>query len=183
MGISVWNAQNVTIADRQIGEVYHPIELKEDAGVSKTRRSKRRTFDVFLCHNSGDKPVVKDIGERLKERGIRPWLDEWELRPGMPWQKNLENQIQSIKAAAVFVGTNGIGPWQDMELDAFLRELVNRKCPVIPVILPQCKTTPELPVFLRGMQWVDFRKEMPDPLERLIWGITGKRADQPKRGR
>ena len=131
MGISVWNAQNVTIADRQIGEVYHPIELKEDAGVSKTRRSKRRTFDVFLCHNSGDKPVVKDIGERLKERGIRPWLDEWELRPGMPWQKNLENQIQSIKAAAVFVGTNGIGPWQDMELDAFLRELVNRKCPVI----------------------------------------------------
>ena len=181
MGILVWNAQNVTIVDLSIGEVYHPIELtielKGDVGASKTRRPKRRTFDVFLCHNSEDKPVVKDIGERLKERRIRPWLDEWELRPGMPWQKSLENQIQSIKAAAVFVGPNGIGPWQDRELDALLREFVNRRCPIIPVILPECKTTPKLPPFLAGMSWVDFRKEMPDPLERLIWGITGKRVD------
>jgi hypothetical protein len=34
-------------------------------------------FDVFLCHHSEDKPAVKEIGERLKERGILPWLDEW----------------------------------------------------------------------------------------------------------
>ncbi len=40
------------------------------------------SFDVFLCHNSADKPAVKRIGEKLKQRGILPWLDEWELRPG-----------------------------------------------------------------------------------------------------
>lgn len=133
-------------------------------------------FHVFLCHNSEDKPAVKEIGERLKERGILPWLDEWELRPGLPWQRLLEEQISQIKSAAVFVGESGIGPWQNMELEAFLRQFVTRGCPVIPVILPDCKETPELPIFLGGMTWVDFRKDDPDPMEQLTWGITGERS-------
>jgi hypothetical protein len=136
-------------------------------------------FDVFLCHNSTDKSQVKAVGERLKERSILPWLDEWELQPGLPWQKALEQQIATIKAAAIFVGDSGIGPWEDMEVDAFIREFVTRRCPVIPVILPGCKEIPELPIFLRGMTWVDFRKLDPDPLGQLFFGITGKR---PLRG-
>jgi hypothetical protein len=64
-----------------------------------------------------------------------------------------------------------------MELEAFIRQFVARRCPVIPVILPTCKTPPKLPVFLSAMTWVDFRTSTPDPLERLVWGITGERAD------
>jgi hypothetical protein len=142
-------------------------------------QGKRATddFDVFLCHHSKDKPAVKEIGERLKERGILPWLDEWERRPGLTWQRLLENQIQQIKSAAVFVGQEGIGPWQDQELEAFLRQFVKRECPVIPVVLPDCEKPPELPIFLQGRIGVDFRKNDPDPMEQLVWGITGKRDD------
>jgi len=25
------------------------------------------------------------------------------------------------------------------------------------------------------MTWVDFRKQEPDPMQRLLWGITGRR--------
>ncbi len=130
-------------------------------------------FDVFLCHNSRDKSIVKDIALQLKQRGLRPWLDEWQLRPGLPWQRALEQQIDSIGAAAVFVGPDGFGPWQQMEQEAFLREFVNRGCPVIPVILPGVQTQPDLPKFLKGMTWVDFRSSAPNPLDSLIWGITG----------
>lgn len=132
-------------------------------------------FDVFLCHNSDDKPAIKIIGEKLKELGILPWLDEWELRPGLPWQRALDEQITNIRAAAVFIGKNGIGPWQDAELDAFLRQFVKRECPVIPVLLPDCDQQPTLPIFLGGMKWVDFRQPEPDPMSQLIWGITGLR--------
>ena len=69
------------------------------------------TFDVFLCHNSEDKPIVKNIGKKLKKEGLKPWLDEWELQPGMPWQVSVEEQIHEIRSAAVFVGKMGIGPW------------------------------------------------------------------------
>jgi CheY-like chemotaxis protein len=132
-------------------------------------------FDVFLCHNSEDKSVVKDIGNELKRRGLSPWLDEWELRPGLSWQELVEEQIEDIKSAAVFVGQSGLGPWQEMEVRGLLSEFVKRKCPVIPVILSDAPKKPILPLFLREMTWVDFRKEEPDPIQQLIWGITGKK--------
>lgn len=153
------------------------IHRQDDQQGSGEQRTSKKGFDVFLCHNSEDKPAVKDIGERLKAEGLRPWLDEWELPPGRPWQPLLEKQIESIKAAAIFVGTSGVGPWQQMELDAFLREFVNRGSPVIPVVLPKTAKPPQLPVFLKGNTWVDFRQKIPDPFERLIWGITGKKSE------
>ena len=137
-------------------------------------------FDVFLCHNSEDKTEVKEIGKKLKEHGILPWLDEWELQPGLPWQDELEKVLEQIKSAAVFIGKDGIGPWQQQELSAFLREFVDRKCPVIPVLLPNAPKKPNLPIFLKGMTWSDFRKDKPNPLEQLIWGITGERRFDPR---
>ena len=136
-------------------------------------------FDVFLCHNGQDKPEVKDIAETLKQQGLTPWLDEWELQPGLPWQRELEKQIQNIKSAAVFVGGSGIGPWQHMEIEAYLRRFVKQGCPVIPVLLPNAPEQPELPLFLEGMTWVDFRRLSPKPMERLIWGITGIKPRSP----
>ncbi|MCZ8188704.1 MAG: TIR domain-containing protein [Microcystis sp. LE19-338.1B] len=136
-------------------------------------------FDVFLCHNGQDKPEVKKIAETLKQQGLTPWLDEWELQPGLPWQRELEKQIENIKSAAVFVGGSGIGPWQQMEIEAYLRRFVKQGCPVIPVLLPNAPDQPELPLFLEGMTWVDFRRLSPKPMERLIWGITGIKPRPP----
>jgi GTPase SAR1 family protein len=132
-------------------------------------------YDVFLCHNSKDKAEVKIIAGRLKEQGILPWLDESELVPGRRWRPKLEEVIETIKSAAVFVGPDGVGPWQDLEQDAILQQLVGRNCPVIPVILPGCAATPKLPAFLQGLTWVDFRKLDPDPVKQLVWGVTGEK--------
>jgi hypothetical protein len=47
MGISVYNAQNVTIADLSIGKVYYdPIELKGDVGASQVQIYHTRLFDA-----------------------------------------------------------------------------------------------------------------------------------------
>jgi hypothetical protein len=109
----------------------------------------------------------------LKDRGRAPWFDEEHLQPGKPWQRELEAAIPRIRTAAVVVGPRGQGPWQEVELDAFLREFVRRGCSVIPVLLEDAGDTPRLPLFLQAFTWVDFRKTTPDPWSRLIWGITG----------
>jgi hypothetical protein len=140
------------------------------------RRSKR--FHVFLCYNRIDAEAVLGIGEELKRRGLSPWIDTEQLRPGICWQRELERTVSRIESVAVLVGKNGRGPWQDLEIRAFLREFVRRDCPVIPVILRDAGKRPKLPVFLRDMIWVDFRRGEPDPLEQLIWGITGSRQDE-----
>jgi hypothetical protein len=136
-------------------------------------------FDVFLCHNSDDQPAVIEIAQQLQQNGLKPWLDVWELQPGAIWQFGLEQQIESIRAAAVFVGKDGLGPWQSEEVYAFLQEFMRRKCPVIPVMLPDTPQQPKLPIFLRNRHWVDFRLQNPDPLVQLVWGITGIKPQAP----
>lgn len=148
------------------------------SSIEKLRRKRESgEFDVFLCHNSDDKPTVQELAERLKMLGILPWLDIWELRPGMIWQRLLEEQIKNIKSVAVFVGPAGLGPWQSLEIEAFLRAFVKRSIPIIPVMLPNALLQPNLPPFLEGFGWVDFRKNVPDPMKNLLWGITGVRPE------
>jgi hypothetical protein len=45
------------------------------------------------------------------------------------------------------------------------------------VLLPDAPTEPDLPLFLVGMTWVDFRESDPNPMKRLVWGITGQHDD------
>jgi hypothetical protein len=148
-----------------------------EEAAAQTLRSKREAghFDVFLCHNSADKPAVKRLGEGLKARSLLPWLDEWELPPGQAWQELLERQIQRIASAAVCIGPAGLSPWHQQEMRGFISEFVDRRLPVIPVLLPGAPAQPELPLFLRQFTWVDFRRVEPDPLDHLVWGITGRR--------
>jgi hypothetical protein len=140
----------------------------------RERLAQQREFDVFLCHNSRDKADVKAVALELLKRGLKPWLDEWELRPGTRWQLSLEEQIKQVKSAAVFVGAEGIGPWQSEEIGAFLSACVRRGIPVIPVVLPNAGATPDWPPFLEQRMWVDFRQADPDPLEQLVFGIVGR---------
>jgi len=167
-----WAIKSGELRDLDVVDAHLIGEAAADALIEAKRA--QRNFDVFLCHNSDDKSQVKDIGNRLMRFGLLPWLDEWALRPGLPWQRTLEGELQCIQSAAVFVGCLGIGPWQNLEIEAFIRQFIKRSCPVIPVVLPECQGSPSLPVFLEGMTWVDFRQPQPPPLSQLVWGITGK---------
>lgn len=130
-------------------------------------------YDVFLCHNSREKEEIRKLNELLKRERVQTWFGEDQLAPGRPWQPELERQIKNVKSAAVIVGSSGRGPWQEVEIRAFLSEFVNRSCPIIPVLLETCTTPPELPLFLSQFTWADFRQRVPDPWKRLLWGIRG----------
>src|SRR6185295_12941865 len=140
-----------------------------------------KSFDVFLSHNSKDKPAVRELAEALRARGLKVWLDEWELVPGRPWQEALEEVIETTGSSAVLVGKDGLGPWQDAEMRGCLSEFVDRKLPVIPVLLPSAPEQPKLPFFLKRFTWVDLRGGMTEEgLDRLQWGITGSRTERSK---
>lgn len=136
-------------------------------------------FDVFLCHNSLEKETVEKIRDQLKEFGIYAWLDKYDFEPFRPWQDQLEEIIPIVKAAAVFIGPSGIGPWADIEMREFLKEFAERKIRMGLVILPGCSDSviKNVPRFMRSFHWVDFRQEKPDPMQQLIWGITGEKPE------
>ncbi len=162
---------------KQIEGIYLKIaELKEQ--LDREPAPEHARFDVFLSHNSIDKATARRLGERLKQRHLRVWLDEWELAPGRPWQEALEKIIQTTRSAAVLFGKAGLGPWEEPEMRACLSEFVARDLPVIPVLLPGAPSKPELPLFLKSFTWVDLRSGLTGVnLDRLIWGITGQKPD------
>ena len=141
---------------------------------------RRSQFDVFISHNSKDKPAVIQLAKKLKAQGLKVWLDIWELRPGHSWQQEVEKIIASTRAAVVLVGRDGLGPWQEAEMRALLQEFTQRKLPVIPMLLPGCRKQPKLPLFLRHFTWVDSRKGVDEEIiKRLEWGITGRKWQEP----
>jgi len=133
-------------------------------------------FDVFLCHNSEDKSAVREIAEKLSLENVKPWLDETDIKPGSFWATDIQQQFSTVKSAAVFVGQNGVGPWQHREIIALLDQFDKRGCPVVPVILPSAPANLTLPWSLLSLHCVDFRAPNSHPLKRLIWGITGEKS-------
>jgi hypothetical protein len=131
-------------------------------------------FNVFLSHNGNDKPVVRELKRLLALQELKVWLDEDELRPGMPWQQLLEAGIRNSESVAVLVGNDGLGPWEDEEMWGALNLAVNNRTPVIPVLLPGSPAEPELPMILGSRTWVDLRAGFDsEGIAKLIWGITG----------
>ncbi|MBF0549907.1 MAG: toll/interleukin-1 receptor domain-containing protein [Deltaproteobacteria bacterium] len=139
-------------------------------------------YDVFLCYNAQDRPVVLRLAKALQERGITVWLDIWDLIPGRPWMRVIQYLIESEKvlSVAALVGPDGYGPWQEEEVEAFLIWSVKHRLQVIPVLLPNQREEKELPPFLGNRTWVSFHKKLSKKsLDLLIAGIRGDKPGSP----
>lgn len=137
-------------------------------------------FDVFLSHNSSDKPAMEEIARKLVQAGLSPWLDKWNLIPGDPWQVAIEDALSNCTTCAVFIGPSGIGPWHNEEMRAAINRRVSEsqgRFRVIPVLLPGAtrEERSRLPTFLTAATWVEFRQSLDEeePFRRLLCGIRG----------
>jgi len=162
--------------------------LNTRAAVNVPAASARPTsFDVFLAHNSSDKPSVQRIAERLKAARIEPWLDAWQLSGGDRWQAQLADGMLASAACAVFVGRDGVGGWTREELDlAQDRAAKEGGFRLFPVLLPGLEepfdATAVLPPFLRSRMWVDLRKGVEDTrgFQALVNAIKGVAPGPPQ---
>ena len=115
---------------------------------------------VFLSHSTTDKTAVEELARRLREKeGIQAWLDKWNLIPGASWQPAIEDALKECESCAVFVGPEGLGPWQKEEMRVAINRRVRdneQRFRVIPVLLPGAKRE-SLPALLVNTTWVEFR--------------------------
>lgn len=110
---------------------------------------------VFLCHNHKDKIFARRIGEDLRQRGIRVWIDEAELQVGDSLIRKIETAIAETDYLAAIISKNSItSEWVTRELEiAINREIHNKRLFVLPLIIDDC----DVPVFLTGRLFADFR--------------------------
>jgi WD40 repeat protein len=150
-------------AERNLSAAQAALRGKEQVG----------EFDVFLAHNSSDKPQVRRLADNLRGFGLNPWFDEEQIPPGRWFQDRIENAIGAVRSAAIVIGGEGLGRWEFVEIRAFIAECVERDIPVIPVLLPGAQMPSELK-FLKQLGYVTFSESIDDAdsLDRLVWGIT-----------
>lgn len=143
-------------------------------------------FDVFLSHNSREKPVVERIATKLAAANLRPWLDTWCLTPGGNWQQELAAGLRASAACAVFVGPSDAGDWEREEMSLALnRAATNRAFRIFLVLLPGLPEPFDvntLSPFLSTRTWVDFRKgfESTRQFQALVNAVKGVPSGQPE---
>ncbi|MGH7451783.1 MAG: toll/interleukin-1 receptor domain-containing protein, partial [bacterium] len=136
-------------------------------------------FDAFLSLNSEDLAAVEAIARWLEDEAhLKIWLYTWNMIPGEPLQESMEEALDRSISCVIFIGPNGIGPWQNEEMRTALEDRVaGKQLRVVPVILPQARRPQkesELPRFLRRLAWIDFRDvKDEEALHRLRCGILG----------
>ncbi len=73
------------------GIVHPPVEPcaagVSGSGMAQRRNSLPREFDVFLSYHWRDQREVDALARKLREQGLKVFLDRWYLTPGQPWPK------------------------------------------------------------------------------------------------
>ena len=123
-------------------------------------------YDVFLSHNSQDKPRVRKLAERLKEAGLRVWLDEWIIKPGDDIYLAIEHGLEAARVQVLCLSPAALGSdWVALERSTVLfRDPINVGRRFVPLLLADC----DLPDTLRRYKYVDLRQEMPEAFEELL---------------
>ncbi len=135
-------------------------------------------FDVFLSYSGDDRATVARLASALEGLGLRVWFDREVLTPGARWQRQLMEGVEKSSATAICIGASGLGKWQQEEMEAAIHKQVEGEHRVIPVILPEVsEANMQLPPVLKRNTWVLLSEHLEDraTLERLYWGITGKK--------
>ena len=169
MGLLESKSLSNNLNPKEIGSYqnYSPA-IPPNTSISDSKSNKK--FDVFLSYNKTDKNFVKDTALEIEKKGLKPWFDKL-IRPGDNWVHELQEVIKEIKIAAVFFGKNGVGQWQKEEISILIKKHVEEKYLLIPVILRECKGEPDIPIFLQGLNYVDFRSDDYDPIDQLCFAI------------
>lgn len=180
-------AEESEVQDEQLARLNAEAEEERTRQTRLTILDERRReneFHVFLCHNSKDKPAVRQLASALLEHGILAWVDDKGTLAGDRFSKKLESTIDRIGVLAVLIGPQGLGQWQEMEYHAALQRSIEERdeqgrprLRLIPVLLPGVGKEPVLPLFLRGLHHVDLRGGLEDreQLRTFVEAITTKR--------
>ena len=124
------------------------------------------TYDVFLSHNSQDKPQVRKLAGRLKKAGLRVWFDDWVIKPGDDIYLAIERGLEVARVQVLCLSPAALGSeWVTLERSTVLfRDPANAGRRFVPLLLADCT----LPDTLRRYKYVDFRQETPAAFEELL---------------
>ena len=123
-------------------------------------------YDVFLSHSSRDKPVVRELAERLRADGLRVWLDDWEILPGNMILHKIENALQESRIMVLAMSENFFkSDWAELESGAIrFQDPTNKEGRCIPLRLNDA----DIPITLKQFAYIDWRQRTDEDYRTLL---------------
>jgi len=117
-----------------------------------------RKLRVFLCHASQDKPIVRELYQRLLAEGwIDPWFDEEKLLPGQIWDIEIEKEVHASDAVIVCLSDSSVKKEGYVQKEIHVATNLALYKPegaiyIIPLRLDDCF----VPWRLKDIQYIDY---------------------------
>lgn len=133
---------------------------------------------VFLCHASEDKPIVRELYDRLRMDGFDPWLDSELLVRGENWPLEIQKAMRASQAVIVCLSEAAIVKEGYIHTEIKIAQSLQLEKTegtifFITLQLEEC----DLPFSMKDIQWGRYFE--PDGYERLVKALN-KRAEQVK---
>jgi len=140
------------LIEPQIPRLEHPerplsVELNKELGFS-------RPLQVFLSYSSEDLDAVEELHRKLKDEGVRPWLDNEVLVAGLEWEYEIEQALRNTDLVIVFLSRSAVRKRgyrrKEIQIALSLEKEKPRGVPfLIPLRLEECNVPRELQRFQR----------------------------------
>ena len=113
-------------------------------------------YDVFLSYSSKDKEKVHALAQRLKQDGLRVWLDAWAIRPGDSIPLKIQQGLVQSRVLLMCMSPDYFASdWGRMEhLTLLFRDPTNAERRFIPLLIAECQPPNIIAQFAR----IDWRK-------------------------
>lgn len=112
-------------------------------------------YDVFLSYSHKDESIVHALANRLKQDGLRVWLDKWEIKPGDLIPLKIQRGLEKSHTLLMCMSPNYFdSEWGNMEhLTVLFRNPTNTQRRLIPLLITDC--TP--PDTIAQFAYIDWR--------------------------
>jgi hypothetical protein len=95
----------------------------------------KREYDVFISHASEDKDaVVRPLANTLRDKGLRVWYDEFELKIGDSLRRKIDIGLEKSNFGIVVISRSFIRKgWTNYELDGLITRAVSGEQVLLPI--------------------------------------------------
>lgn len=136
-------------------------------------------FDVFLSHSQKDKSVVRELAARLRQDGVRAWLDEEQIKPGDSIPAKIEEGLENSRVLVLCMSTNAFGSeWEQLEAStARFRDPLHKERRFIPLRLDDAPIKGSLAQF----HYVDWSgTQLEEEYAKLLRALGVTRLQRPR---
>ena len=94
-----------------------------------------KEYDIFISHASEDKnDVVRPLASALKEKGVKVWYDEFELKIGDSLRRKIDQGLSKSRFGVVVISRSFVKKgWTNYELDGLMTKAISGQQILLPI--------------------------------------------------